>query len=277
MQTITNSEMIDMEYRYLEQFVSQLQSQCRYTFTQNELQDKFAKDKNALQMALNRFKRKGRIVRVRNGFYVIVPPEYAAQGILPAPLFVHELMQFLQKSYYVGLYSAAELHGSAHQKPQSFILVTEKPTIRRIQVKRVIINFVLKKKMPAEGIIKIKTDTGYINVSNPILTAVDLVQFERQSGGFYRMLEILEELSESFREQDVQTILKNDIPASVLQRFGYLCERHLNCIDIDRIVSDHLAKGKMYPVPLSPAESSRAGSINKNWQVIENVDLEKVL
>jgi predicted transcriptional regulator of viral defense system len=60
---------------------------------------------------------------IREGFYVIVPLEYASSGILPPEWFIDELMKFLRQPYYVGLLSAAAIHGAAHQQPQEFHVV----------------------------------------------------------------------------------------------------------------------------------------------------------
>ncbi|MEF8985500.1 MAG: type IV toxin-antitoxin system AbiEi family antitoxin [Bacteroidales bacterium] len=53
-----------------------------------------------------------------------MPPEYSSRGVLPPVLFIHQLMQYIGKSYYIGLLSAAALHGAAHQQPQEFFVVT---------------------------------------------------------------------------------------------------------------------------------------------------------
>ena len=260
-----------MSYNYLEKFVNHLQSQGRYTFTFEELQQSFEKGKSAIHMTLNRFREKGRIIRIRNGFYVVVPPEYSAQGILPVPLFIHDLMAFLGKPYYIGLINAAALHGAGHQQPQSWSVITIKPPVRPMKPKGLSIFFITKKNMPG-GIIDKKTDTGMIHLSNPALTAIDLIQFERQSGGFRRIIEILEELSELITEYDVRDIiLQNKIASSVLQRFGFICEYFLDRSDLTNTIHSVL-NSTVYPVPLSPGNKSRAGTINNRWKIIKNVE-----
>jgi len=265
-----------MDYNYLNQFVNRLQSQGRYTFTITDLEKDVPRDKFALHMALKRLMDKGRIIKVRNGFYVIVPPEYSEQGVLPADWFVHDLMVFLKKPYYVSLLSAAALNGASHHQPQRLHVMTERPPIRPIKVKSVSIRFVAKNKLPKQGIIQKKTETGYINVSNPMLTALDLIQFERHAGGFFRVLEILEELADTFHEDDIDVSLRNEFPIAVIQRLGYLCDSNLNKPEIAQLVHQHLLKIKTHPVPLSPSVKSRVGRINQKWKVIENIDIEGI-
>jgi len=265
-----------MAYNYLDRFVNQLQSHGRYSFTIHEVEEGFPREKPALHMALKRLMDKRRLVRVRNGFYVIVPAEYAGQGMLPALWFVDALMSFLKKPYYVSLLSAAALHGASHQQPQWLQVMTEKPPIRPIEVKGIGIRFIAKKMLPEKGIIQKKTETGYVNVSSPLMTGLDLIQFERHAGGFFRVIEVLDELAETFKEKDVKAVLENEFPISVLQRFGYLCDDPLNCPEIARFIHQHLLHVKVHPVVLSPSGSDRAGKIDKKWQVIQNINLENI-
>ena len=119
-------------------WVEQLQSRGRYTFTRTEAESGTGRSFVAAQSALRRMKQQQRIVSPRRGFYVIVPPEYRATGSPPASWFVDDLMHHLGQPYYVGLLSAAAIHGAAHQQPMVFQVVTNKPT-REMRAGKVII------------------------------------------------------------------------------------------------------------------------------------------
>jgi len=83
-------------------------------------------------------------------------------GVIPVEFYIDELMKYLNKTYYVGLYSAAMFHGAAHQQPQEFYIISEKPKPRRISNDIFLINFTEKRNFPLIGIEdKKKTDTGY--------------------------------------------------------------------------------------------------------------------
>src|SRR5690554_4607986 len=64
-----------------------------------------------LSNALYRLTIKMRIVSVYKGFYVIIPPQYAAKGVVVPTYYIEHLMQYLKKPYYISLLNAAELHG----------------------------------------------------------------------------------------------------------------------------------------------------------------------
>ncbi|MEI9912620.1 MAG: type IV toxin-antitoxin system AbiEi family antitoxin [Bacteroidota bacterium] len=113
-------------YNYLEDYLNKIRSQGRYAFTWIELKDQFDISDKALNQTLYRLKIKKKIAQIRKGFYAIITPEYSRQGMLPVNLFIDDLMKSLNKRYYVGLISAAALHGAAHQQPMEFFVITEK-------------------------------------------------------------------------------------------------------------------------------------------------------
>ncbi|HCC52500.1 MAG TPA: hypothetical protein DEQ30_10950, partial [Porphyromonadaceae bacterium] len=100
-------------YNYIDKYLIEVRSQGRYAFTAEELKDKFNLSLNALNQLLYRLKQKNEIALIRQGFYVIIPPEYSKQGFLPPYLYIDDLMKWLDKPYYVGLLSAAALYGAA--------------------------------------------------------------------------------------------------------------------------------------------------------------------
>src|SRR3954467_14647415 len=101
-------------------FIQDLQGRGRYLFSTEEAIQALGRSLIATRAAVRRLKAKGEIADPHRGFHVIVPPEYRRLGCLPADQFVPQLMKHLGETYYVALLSAAELHGAAHHRPQSF-------------------------------------------------------------------------------------------------------------------------------------------------------------
>ena len=261
-------------YNYLAKYIDSIQSKGRYTFSYDEIEGQFDLEYASLRKALNRLSNKHRIVLIRGKFYVIVPLEYRNKGILPASFFIDELMNYQDKSYYVGLLSAAALQGSSHQQPQNFQVMTVKPTCRLILVKGLQIKFYFKSEMPKYGVEKHKTDTGYIQVSNAALTAIDLVLFERRIGGLVRVAEILNELTENIDVDSLNEVLNNDFPTSVLQRLGYLLDRVLGNKLLYTCIENVLQKRVSYRIPLDPASAKTGKPVDMKWKVYINADLE---
>lgn len=162
-------------------WIDHLQSSGRYTFTRAEALAETGKTETAVAASLRRLCKAGRIVSPRRGFHVVVPLEYRTAGAPPAEWFVDDLMHHLRRPYYVGLLSAAALHGAAHHAPQVFQVITDVPT-RPLTVGRVRVVFVQGRAglSPTQTM---NTPTGTLVVSTPEATALDLVRHATVCGG----------------------------------------------------------------------------------------------
>lgn len=159
----------------------------RYTFTHDEVVEAFPEmGAGTLARALTREVSKGRILSPLRGFYVIVPEEYVLRGTVPQSFYIDDMMRYLGRKYYVALLSAAELHGAAHQAPISFFVMIEPPTMRDKKTEMYQTHYFCKSRIPDAYLEQRQTRNGYLNVSGPELTAVDLLTYQRQVGGVTR-------------------------------------------------------------------------------------------
>lgn len=147
-------------------FVDDTQAAGRYTFLGSEARDVLGVSEIALDNALRRLKNRGRLVAPRRGFFVIVPVEYRVAGAPPPSWFIDDLMRFLGQPYYVGLLSAAALHGASHQQPMVFQAVTDRPT-RPAKAGRARIEFHATRTVEASPAVSMQTETGSMRVSTP--------------------------------------------------------------------------------------------------------------
>ncbi len=145
----------------LVEFAEDLQSQGRYWFTKVEALKALRVTAPAFHKATHRLIQQTKLTRIRNGFYVIVPVEYRRSKGLPATYYIDSLMKFMKQPYYVGVLSAAALHGAAHQSPQELQIVTSRP-IPLIEIGQTRIRFITKKEVGKTPVQQVKTLTGYI-------------------------------------------------------------------------------------------------------------------
>jgi len=254
-------------------FIDQIQSQGRYSFNLEEIIQKTRQIERAVRRALERQQQRSRIVLVSRGFYVIVPLEYRESGILPPEWFIHHLMAHLSLPYYVGLLSAAALHGAAHQRPQEFQVLIEKQ-LRPILVKGLSIRFFMKKNLDvSSGTVQIKTETGFLKASGPELTALDLIKYPVGSGGLGNIATILLELAEKISADELILIAHKERSFVYIQRLGYLLD-HLGFASKTESLAHWLFKQKAYPVLLDPAQTRGESSFNKKWKLFENQIIE---
>lgn len=260
-----------MEPRRLAAFVDNLQGSGRYCFAKSEPQSSLGLSKAALKIALNRLVKSNRLVAVRRGFYVIVPLEYAARGILPPEWFIADLAGYLGKSYYVGLLTAAALHGAAHQQPQEFQVVLPE-ALRDITVKDLRIRFFKKARIENTPLVDIKTPTGNIRVSSPAATALDLVSYAKRIGGLARAFSLLEQLIDSIDASSILEAASASAQLAPVQRVGWLLE-HLGRKDLVEELASWLNNQKPRTVSLAAGNPSKGCRRNKKWAVIVNTEI----
>lgn len=261
-------------YNYLENYLLDKQGSGQISFSIDELVENFPEfSLNALHMNLKRLNKKQSVRHLMRGFYIIIPPEYRQRKIIPPELFVDQLFRYLQRDYYVGLLSAAAMHGASHQQVMEFFVIIDKPAIRPTKVESLKINYVVKKSISSMAIEKRKTDFGYLNISNPEQTAIDLIAYQNRVGGINRVSTVLYELSESMSPTRLIEILNDDVPISVLQRLGYIFDVVLNQNDIALEIRNFLSDKKKFRIPLKPGNKKMGFEVNEDWKVIKNIKI----
>jgi len=261
-------------YNYLAEYMSRLQSSGKYSFSWSELARAFDCTDLAVKKSLHRQIRKGRLIALQREFYLVVPPEYSAKGILPPLLFIDDYMSFLQRPYYVGVLSAAAMHGAAHQQPQEFYIVIQKPPKRRLSKKGVHLNFLVKNKLPVNGIVQKKTDTGSIKVSGPELTAYDLVYYLERTGGIVRCLSVLQELADTLDKYNLVSLASEKSAMAPWQRLGYILEFVFNKTEAADALFDQLSARIHYRFPLDPGKEKLGFASANRWKIIQNRIIE---
>ena len=208
----------------LSSYLNDLLSAGRVVFTRDEAQKALGTTTGAFLDAAERQQRKHHLISPRQGFYVIVPPQYLAWGGPPPTWYIDDLMRQEGSPYYVGLLKAAELHGATHQAVMEFQVITNK-RLPQLHIGRSNIAFYYRKDLNpiAAGIADRKTETGHMKVSSPDLTALDLLRYPRASGGLDNIATVIADLAEHLDAGKLAT-LAAEYERSVSQRLGYLLD-----------------------------------------------------
>ena len=252
-------------------FIEKLLGQGRYTFTREEASHYSGTSSVATYMSLHRMINAHKIVMPRSGFYVIVDPQHRTAGTLPPEWFIHEMMKDMAQPYYVGLLSAAQLHGAAHHRPQEFQVIISDRAARPVRCGNVVIRFHGKGSFDLSQIEEVKTPTGIMKVSTPETTAWDLVRYCKAAGGLDNVVTVLSELAEKLDAGKLRQTVKRHDEVIVAQRLGYL---------LDKLGRQDISKGfapwaKGAPVrALDPAASSSRAPENKKWSLLINAQVE---
>jgi len=248
-----------------------------YSFTLNQFKkNRKNKSEASNKRALSRLVKQKRIISILKGFYIIIPPSYKNMGIIPPVMFIDDLMEFSGRPYYLSLLSAAAIFGAAHQQPQANYICTTLPSIRTTRKRGIVINYISKRKFPSDYIIKKKTESGFINVSSPILTCVDLINYYKTIGGINRATTIINELSEEIEVNDLSEKILSIAPKRDLQRLGYIWDHE---IDQTRLADKLFAILKNQSIGLRSCKliNSKPKKKEKNanrWKINANIKIE---
>jgi predicted transcriptional regulator of viral defense system len=261
----------------LQDWVNNEMIRGRYIFTKEDVQAlQLPISEQAMQNSLNRLIERGIIMSPWQNFYVVIPTEYKLKGVVPPTFYIDRLMKFLGRDYYVSLLTAAALNGAGHQRPMAFQVTVNGKPIRSGVKNGTQLEFTLRQDLPLEFTQQLKTQVGYMTVSGPELTALDIVAEEKKIGGLSRAAEVLMELSETTSWDESKLPLLNHYSNSTLQRLGYLLE----LIEVQQQADDLFALIKKTGKPLrkTPLKQEvpfdEGMPVDKRWKIIENYQLE---
>lgn len=252
-----------------------LLSHGRHWVTVAEAAELLGIPQNHVAPTLARSRTRGLLFSPTRGAYVPIPAEYRSWRAVPASHFIDSLMHHLGHSYYVGLLSAAEIHGVAHQHPQVFQVVTSARLAGRT-FGRVRLEFVTAAHTDRHPTVDVNTPTGTMRVSTPEVTALDLVASPSHGGGLSNVATVLAEMLEEDRlDLTVLADVAIGYPAAVRQRTGFLLDdvsrRAGVSVDLAALASAGAARPT--PSPLA-ASGRRRGRVDPRWNVIVNTEVE---
>lgn len=260
------------------QYIKKLRMSGKQHFTTNEAMIALNKPKSAVLNAVSRAKKTRDIISPFSGLYVIVPPEHQHAGSIPDRELIPIVMGHLNRDYYACLLSAAEIHGASHQKPQIFQVMTNK-RMHDIRCGYIVIKFIYKKSLDTALTQNIVVNTGYLKVSTPEYTALDLMQYTNNAGGINHVATVLSELIESIDIDKLVSLAYKHTAKSWVQRLGYILDSidpmdTYKQQDIIAALQKYLSAIKITYVPLTPDMPSKGCVYNKKWKIIENTTIE---
>jgi predicted transcriptional regulator of viral defense system len=254
------------------QLTDDFMARGRYHFTTDEAHKHLCRSLIATRAVLRRLNRQGRIATPLRGFHVVVPPEYKSIGCLPPEQLIPALMDWLNEPYYVGLLSAAELHGAAHQRPQQFNVVVRKnrPDIR---CRTVHIIFIARKNVTEMPVKEVNTPRGTVKISTPEATAIDIIAYPHYAGGLDNIATLLAELADVINPGSLAILIEKIGEIPVGQRLGYLLDR-IGREDVTKPLAGLVRKKALHTAPLMPSLPVRGVQRDKKWNLFINAHVE---
>lgn len=262
----------------IKEWINTLQQNGKLNFSMEQVTEAFPNlQATGIRSALNRLSTKNSIVSVWKGFYVIVPISYTLKGIIPPVMYIDHLMKHIQRPYYIGLLNAAAFYGAALQQPQVFSVIIQYPTLRDNNKKNVRLQFVARRNFPPLELLETrKTQTGYVSISSPILTAADIIQYEKEIGGLNRACTVLNDLIEVLDFKHTPDTFFKIVSTATIQRLGYLLENIVESPDLANQLYEKAlqANCRFQTVPLKNGKSVEKKILDKKWKISINTEIE---
>jgi predicted transcriptional regulator of viral defense system len=257
----------------LANYLMTLQAEGRISFTRADAIAALGVTEAAFLKAAARLQKRKMLLNPRQGFYVVVPPQYLSWEAPPPSWYIDALMRHEGRPYYVGLLKAAELHGATHHAVMEFQVVTDRQ-LPKIRAGRSWITFHFRKDLKTvhNGVLERKTDTGTMKVSSPELTALDLLRYIHVAGGVDAVATVLADLGGKIDGAKLAAMAPHFDRACV-QRLGYLLDR-LGHAERAQALHEQLSTTQPVPwVALEPTKREAGASApkpverNERWRV----------
>jgi hypothetical protein len=183
-------------------------------------------------------------------------------------------MAHLNMPYYVGLLTAASIHGASGQAAQVVEVVTPRPR-RPVRVGRLAIEFVVRGTAAKAPVELRTTPSGRMRVATPEVVALDLVRYAAKAAGWGNVATVLRDLAPSLRRAGMLAALAVEPATPDLQRLGHLLER-AGAASVLPALEAELRTRRVGWVPLIPGESGASSTAGRDprWRVLVNAEPE---
>lgn len=252
-------------------WLDSLPARGRWWFTSDDGVAGLGGTREAAFMALGRLRRKGLIASPYRGFYLVLPPEYREMGAWPAEHFLDPLMRWLGEPYYLGLLTAAAMHGAAHQAPQRTQVIVARSR-KPIVLGPVQVDFVARHDMAGTPTETRNTRMGTVRIATPASTALELVGYAERCAGLSHVATVLVELAEGIQAGALSAEARR-APVAWVQRLGWLLEK-VGQPDLAAALLPVVSARGASPTPLWPSAPTRGASRDPRWHLIVNADVE---
>ena len=266
--------MLNQQVSSLRSYIHNLQVEGRNTFTAEEAKSAIGISQSAFLAAAERLQRRTKLLKIRQGFYVVIPPFFESWGAPEPFCYIDALMDYQKEPYYIALLKAACFYGATHQAVMEFQVISEKrmPTIYAGRHRIVFYNRKSIKNVSI-GIEERHTSSGVYQVSSPELTALDLVRYPLAAAGLDNIMTVLTDMGNQIKPKLLAKLSCN-FERPVVQILGFFLDS-LGFTPKTNKMHKELTKRSKIPWTELNQRESRTGHLitppkfrNDKWKVI---------
>ena len=215
----------------------------------------------------------GKVFSPARGLWVAIPPQYRTWRVIPGIQFIDFMMARLDRDYYVGWLSAAELHGAAHQRPQVLQIAVDRGLADR-DIARVRLRFTERRHLADLPRMRHSVPTGQIWISTPEVTALDLAANTSLGGGVSNVATVFAELADQGSlDAGLLAQAAEHYSLATVRRLGFLLER-VDGSDLTLGLHEFCEQRRRFPPDRLAVGSSQEGKIDSRWRLLVNSEVE---
>lgn len=231
------------------------------------------KSEGAVRFMLMRMLDKGLLIKVSKKTYWVVPFGQDADNYLPD---WHLLTEPLAggSRYYIGYYSALQIHGLITQPSLKEQVVRERHKTESVVLKGVEFQFIYHNAKHFFGVKKVWIDSyNKVPCSDLEKTMIDCLYMPAYAGGIVEVAKALWMARETLNYDKLLEYAKRFDSQVVMKRLGYLLDK----LEIQTEIIEQLRGLRSATVSPLDTEVPNAGKISTKWSIRQNVDIETIL
>jgi predicted transcriptional regulator of viral defense system len=272
----------NISYRSSE-FLNALNNRKKDFFTLKEATEILSgKDNATVRKLLSDMTKRGLIMRIKDGLYHRIPYEQQPGQYFPNWHMTAEAMAH-PKEYYIGFYSALEIHGLITQPSMNEQVVTReriKPKTQKVknasteQGRSVRVEFTTLSISRFFGYKKHWIDDFHkVNCSDLEKTFLDCFYIPDYAGGITEITKALYKCREKLQPTKFQEYLVKFDSQAVYKRLGFIFNELDLFQELQGFISEKISSSY---TPLDPS-LTKHGNYSSKWGIIDNIDFEIVL
>lgn len=256
-------------------FLNVLISRRKDYFTLREAAEMFpGKNYATIRKLLSDMAKRGLIMRIKDGLYHRIPYEQQPDQYFPNwHLTAEALVQ--PREYYIGFYSALDIHGLITQPSMVEQVVTRvrvKPKTQKVKTVR--FEFITLSKNRFFGYKKHWiNDFHKVNCSDLEKTFLDCLYKPDYAGGITEITKALFKSSKNIQPDRVQDYIEKFNTQAVYKRLGFIIAQLGLFPGLQDFITEKITSSY---TPLDPS-LDKHGNYNSQWKVIDNIDFKTVL
>ncbi len=232
------------------------------------------KENTTIRKLLSDMTKRGIIMRIKKGLYHRIPYEQKPDQYFPNwHLTAEAIVQ--PKDYYIGFYSALDIHGLITQPSMTEQVVTrEQVKPRNQQVKNVRFEFITLSETRFFGYKKQWTDDFHkVHCSDLEKTFLDCLYKPDYGGGIAEITKALFKSKENLQPYKFQDYLGKFNTQAVYKRLGFILDQLNLYSELQNFIAGKISSSY---TPIDPT-LPKHGTFNSKWGIIDNIDYRTTL